>query len=365
MLRQTALILFFFFLATIFSAPVNAIYDPLSVSNNKYGIHILETTELPKASELVNSSGGEWGYVTIPIRSNERDVEKWTKFMQEAKKQKLIPILRIASYPVGDHWMAPNEWDLVDFANFLDQLPWPTKNRYVMIYNEPNHQGEWGGFVYPEEYARVLDRAIDIFHKKNQDYFVITGGMDSAAPNGSASMDNITYLERMEAYIPGIFKKIDGFSTHAYGNPAFSTAPNARSPMNIKSYLQEEALLKTFGVENPKLFITEAGWHKSYEHYEDAFKNYWTEENIVAITPFILSAQAGPFEEFSFTDKNGQLEPFAKSIQKISKVKGLPQIADQKTITLNKIQKGIDQKIKNTNTNFEDVWSKILNFFSI
>lgn len=324
MLRKILLLVLIIFF--VHSSPAAAIYDPLSVPNNKFGIHILETGELSKAAELVNSGGGEWGYVTIPIRANERNIEKWTKFMEEAKRLKIIPILRIATYPVGDHWMAPNEWDLVDFSNFLNELPWPTKNRYVMIYNEPNHQGEWGGFVYPEEYARVLDRSVDIFHKKNSDFFVISGGLDASAPNGSDSMDNLLYLRRMETYIPGIFKKIDGFSTHAYGNPAFSMSPNM-SEVNIKSYIYEQNLLKQFGVDNPKLFITEAGWHKPSERYQIAFQNYWVEPNIVAITPFLLSAQAGPFAPFSFTNSNGEFEPFANNLKSLPKQKGNPQIA--------------------------------------
>ena len=108
----------------VFASPVRAVYDPLSVPNNKFGIHILSTSEIDKATELVNSSGGGWGYVTIPIRANERDVNKWTDFMNKCRERHIIPILRIASFPVDDHWMAPNEYDLVDFANFLDQLPW-------------------------------------------------------------------------------------------------------------------------------------------------------------------------------------------------------------------------------------------------
>lgn len=335
---------------------MHAIYDPLSVPNNKYGIHILDTSELQKAAELVNSGGGEWGYVTIPIRANERDILKWTAFMETAKNLKLIPILRIATYPVGDHWMAPNEWDLIDFSNFLTDLPWPTKNRYVTIYNEPNHQGEWGGFVYPEEYARVLDRGIDIFHKKHPDFFVISAGMDASAPNSAASIDSLTYLRRMEAYIPGIFKKVDGFSVHAYGNPAFSTAPNPRSQVNIKSYLYEENLLTSFEVAKAKLFITEAGWKKPNQHYLDAFQNYWLEENIVAITPFILGAHAGPFKEFSFTSPSGEFEPFAKAIQTIPKTKGQPQLASQELTVITK------QLAKSEQTNYDvsNILSKII-----
>lgn len=349
--RTIAAILFSIFIFQLsFVNVVHAIYDPLSVPNNKFGIHILDTSELQKAAELVNSGGGEWGYVTIPIRANERDILKWTAFMETAKNLKLIPILRIATYPVGDHWMAPNEWDLIDFSNFLNDLPWPTKNRYVMIYNEPNHQGEWGGFVYPEEYARVLDRSVDIFHKKNENFFVISAGLDAGAN------ENLDYLRKMETYIPGIFKKIDGFGTHAYGNPAFQTPPNPGSPVNIKSYLFEENLIKQFGVESSKIFITEAGWHTGSEHYLDAFQAYWTEENIVAITPFVLGAHAGPFTDFSFTKSDGQFKQFVKDIQQLPKTKGQPQLASQElTVTIKQFANS-----EQTNYDISNILSKII-----
>ena len=37
---------------------------------NKFGIHILDPSELQQAAELVNSSGGDWGFVTIVIRDD-------------------------------------------------------------------------------------------------------------------------------------------------------------------------------------------------------------------------------------------------------------------------------------------------------
>ena len=51
-----------------------------SVPNNRVGVHILDPNEINDAAKLINSSGGDWGYVTIPIRSNDRDRDKWLKF---------------------------------------------------------------------------------------------------------------------------------------------------------------------------------------------------------------------------------------------------------------------------------------------
>ena len=75
----------------IFVCPADAVYDLQGRTNNIFGIHILYTYELPKAAELVNSSGGDWGYVTIPMQAGDRDLEKWQKFMDETKAYHIIP----------------------------------------------------------------------------------------------------------------------------------------------------------------------------------------------------------------------------------------------------------------------------------
>ncbi len=309
-----------------------AIYDPLSVPNNRFGIHILETQELEKAAQLVNSSGGDWGYITIPIRANDRDLTKWTAFMVHSRQLHLIPILRLASFGVSDHWMAPNEYDLIDFANFLNELSWPAANRYIIIYNEPNHKNEWGGFVYPQEYARILDRAIDIFHSKNQDFFVISAGMDASAPTGPDSLNEYDYLRVMNARYPGIFNRVDGFSTHSYGNPGFSSSPSIYQSTSVANYRFEENFLSTIGATRPKIFITEAGWVAPYQNFLLlAYSQIWIDDNIVAVTPFLLSAQSGPFADFSFTDQNGNFKPFAQDIQKLDKIAGRPNLSQNLT----------------------------------
>ncbi len=352
---------------------VSAIYDPISVPNNKFGIHVFDPGEVEKAAQFVNSGGGDWGYVTIPIRANERDLPKWTTFMTECRRLKIIPILRIASFPSGQNWMAPNEYDLVDFANFLSDLPWPTKNRYVIVYNEPNHQGEWGGFVYPEEYARVLDRAIDIFHQKSNDFFVISAGFDSSAPNSTTSMDVYRYMQAMNNTVSGIFAKADGLSFHTYGNPGFSSFPNVNSRVSIGSYkLELNYLSQHFGIKDPKIFLTETGWRADLvgdtaarNFYHQAFENFWTEPNIVAVTPFVLDAQAGPFEGFSFIGKDNQFKPFAKDLMEIKKPKGQPKLGDSKADSSPAKPYQLPQSQSPAATVFGNFFHQVLNFLGL
>ena len=52
--------------------PVQALYDPRTVENNKAGVHILDPSEIDSAARLVNSNGGDWGYLTIPIQPTDR-----------------------------------------------------------------------------------------------------------------------------------------------------------------------------------------------------------------------------------------------------------------------------------------------------
>ena len=59
---------FIFFIFVASTTTAHAIVDPLAAPNNKIGIHIMFTSELEEAAKLVNSAGGDYGYVTITIQ---------------------------------------------------------------------------------------------------------------------------------------------------------------------------------------------------------------------------------------------------------------------------------------------------------
>ena len=123
---------------------------------NKFGIHILDPSDLQKAQELVNSSGGDWGWVTVVIRDDDMNFDKWQAFMNECRERHLVPLVRIATHLEGTNWIKPILEDSQKWAEFLNRLNWPVKDQYVILFNEPNHAKEWGGEVNPKEYARIL-----------------------------------------------------------------------------------------------------------------------------------------------------------------------------------------------------------------
>lgn len=318
----------------------NAAYDPTTVTNNKVGIHILFPDELTKAAKIVNNDNkGAWGYITIPIQGSDRNRIKWQKFLDECKNQKIIPILRVATVPDGANWAKPGDADLIDFANFLGDLKWPTQNRYVIIFNEVNRSDEYGGVVSPEDYADILSNAIDIFKSKSSDFFILPAGLDNAAATSKTAIKWQTYLTRMHNKQPDIFNKIDGWTSHAYPNPDFSARPDISGSNRIDSYKYDLKYLKQFTDKKLPVFITEAGWSNKYLsdkqvsfYYKHAFSSVWNDSNIVAVTPFLLDAQAGPFAQFSFFDKDGTPKEFATTVSEFA-LKGEPLIQSETQLT--------------------------------
>jgi hypothetical protein len=312
-----------------------AIEDPLSVPNNKFGIHILFDTELESAAKLVNANEGEWGYVVLPLQAGDRDLAKWQKFMDECTRLRLIPLVRLASE--GDYfntkvWRKPNAFDVIDFSNFLNSLDWPTKNRYVIVFNEVNRGDEWGGTPNPKEYAELLSYAVSVFKSRNEDFFVISAGLDNAAPNRYGEfMNQYDYIRAMDRAVPGIFNQVDGLSSHSYPNPSFAQPPSVLTKMSIASFRYEQQLAESLSVKKLPVFITETGWSEDFvsdatiaAYYKQAFETVWNDPSIVAIAPFLLHAGGGPFKQFSFLKEDGSQKEQYKAFSTLSRVKGQP-----------------------------------------
>lgn len=337
------LIFFLCVLQLFFLTPttVLAVTDPLSVPNNKYGIHIIDENDLSTAGTLVNSTGGDWGYVTMVITEKERKVSKWQSIFDRMRELHLIPIVRLATDLEDDSWKKPHIIDAQPWTNFLSQLDWVTQNRYVILFNEPNHAKEWGGDINPEEYSDLVSTFSATLKRSSDDYFIMMAGFDASAPNGTTTMDEITYLKRMLSRNPAIFTDIDGWSSHSYPNPGFAGSVYATGRGSLKTYEWEINQLNRLGVSKIlPVFITETGWlhsegiyyNKNYytasriaDFTDIAAKTVWKDENIVAITPFILNYQAYPFDHFSWSMPNNQeFYPQFLVYQSIKKVAGQP-----------------------------------------
>lgn len=324
------LILFF-----AFSTKANAVYNPQDIPNNKFGIHILEQSDISDAGKLVNSTGGRWGYVTLVIRDDQRQLEQWSSFFKELRTNHLIPIVRIATHVENSTWVKPNKEEAKRWSSFLDNLNWPTKNRYIVLFNEPNHAKEWGNSIDPAEYAEIASIYIRSLKLTSNEFFILNAGFDLAASNiEGETADALWYWEKMEEHSPGIFNLFDGWSSHSYPNPAFSASPYKTGRSSIVGYKFEQEYLKDrFDVEFKPVFITETGWvtgkygvpeTQAAQYYKIAYDEIWTDDNLIAVTPFLLNYPEDLFASFSWKDKDGKLKEQYISVSSLEKQEGQP-----------------------------------------
>lgn len=313
----------------------------MRAQNNIFGIHIINETDLEDAAKLVNSNGGQWGYVTLVIREDERDKVRWQAAFDKMRELKLIPIVRIATKIKGQFWEEPKLEEAGAWAEFLNSLNWVVKARYIAVFNEPNHAKEWGGKINPEEYAQVLEEYSKALKAKSEDFFILPAGFDAAAPNSPETMDAELFWQRMYTRNPQIFRFIDGWNSHSYPK-GFTSPPASFGRATVKSFVWEIASLAKSGLpQNIPAFITETGWvHNENsknkvlgydsqtigKFFSEAFSQAWSDKRVKAVTPFILSYQNSPFDNFSWKkpDSN-EYYPQFKFVQGLSKVKGNPE----------------------------------------
>lgn len=315
--------------------------------NNKFGIHLAQPhlNEIKKVADMVNGNGGDWGYVTLVIEEQDRNRQKWQEVFDLLRDFHLIPIIRLATKPEGNSWRRPNKEDADSWAEFLNSLNWVVKNRYIVLFNEPNHGLEWGGNVDAFQYATTSREFAKKLKEKNSDFFVMMAGFDASAPNSMPMyLDEETYLRNIFTVIsPDEFEKyFDGISSHSYPNPAFSGSPYDSGKGTIRTYQWEEDLFRSLGVNKTlPVFITETGWRMRDEittanNFKTAYESVWlSDSNVIAVTPFVYDYQGPPFLEFSW--KRYQSDEFYAQyymVKDMQKTKGVPEVIDQGEIEI-------------------------------
>ncbi|HUW21921.1 MAG TPA: hypothetical protein VMW41_04640 [Candidatus Bathyarchaeia archaeon] len=362
MTRQKKFIssLFIFFAIGLFSLTGNALAQEISDKqpNNKFGIHLTTASDddLENAADLVNSSGGDWGYVTLVIEEKDRDRNKWQGIFDKLRFHHLIPIVRLATSFQKNYWREPSTQDAAEWASFLNSLNWVIKNRYLVLFNEPNHGAEWGGEVNPEAYGQVAISFAKKLKSTNPDFFILLAGFDSAAPSQPPKFeDQEKFLKKMLGIFPtpdSLFKYIDGWASHSYPNHGFIGLPGASGRNSVKNYVWEMALLRKLGVKQElPVFITETGW--PHQEGKETGNNYYPaikvaenfrvyfgvvikDPKVTAITPFVLNYQDEPFDHFSWQKlARNDFYPQYDLMQKIVKEVGNPTQEQKLTLTGN------------------------------
>lgn len=254
--------------------------------------------------------------------------------MHQAKEKHLIPIIRITTIPVGGTWDTARATDLVDFANFLDELEWPVENRYIILFNEVNQSREWGGVVDPIKYTEIVKNARTIFKERSEHFFLLGPALDDALPDSTTSMSAKRYLSAMYAHDSAVWSYFDGFAIHSYPNPGFIQPPRKNTFPGITSYTY---LFTQYKLADKPVFITETGWDQTKLSAEK-LKQYWTtaweiwsaDSRIAAVIPFVLDGGEA-FPTLSLRRGDGTLNPSGQLFKDLPKVAGAPHPAPPRT----------------------------------
>ncbi|MFQ5452207.1 MAG: hypothetical protein ACE5DQ_01460, partial [Candidatus Paceibacterota bacterium] len=327
-------------------------------ANNAFGIHLsaLSVQELSYASTLVNSNGGKWGYVTVAVNKKQCEDKTLQDFFNEARKKKLIPILRLTSEfdrQNGYYKKALPGRQAKEWADCLNGLNWPTREMHVVLFNEVNHGAEFGGSCNGAEYARLADNYLDIFHAESEKFVVMLSALDLYAPQSPPQFcDAGVFMREMVSEVPDIFVKSDAHASHSYPADNFSASPSDYGRHSVRGYEWELSFLAGIGAigdTNVPVYITETGWRADRltdkqvaDRTVSAYKNVWLQDSRVkVVTPFIISYCADPFVNFSWKkcSRSGETYEQASGFRQVftavhdmQKQAGSPEITEKYTL---------------------------------
>jgi hypothetical protein len=272
---------------------------------NRLGLHLLLSEgrqPWPRRAwrddvDLAAASIGPGGYVLQLLSDGNRDLASWQAFMAAARRNRLRPIVRLATRydhkqgfwraPLPDRTRLSYHRVAASYRDFLERLSWPPGERVVVVGNEPNRGDEWGGRIDPGAYARYLRDVAAALRPLG--YTVLNAPLDQYCPNtNGARIDGVKYLDAesfldgMHAAEPTFYQSIDGWASHAYPQGPFAAPPGeqtfkidllngAENPRHlpaapgvvnrgINGYRFDLQKLSSYGAPALPVWVTETGW---------------------------------------------------------------------------------------------------------
>ncbi len=287
-----------------------------SQAANIFGIHLGDTNDIQKAGPIINASGGDWGYVTVVIRTDLLNHQMWQEFFDRCRQMHITPIIRLATNMENSYWKKPEYSDVDAITTFLNSLNWPHQKQIIILFNEPNHGSEWGGGVDIKNFVDISSYTAKKFKSLSPNYYILTTGLDLAAPSNLPEFESATnFYQQILSYKPDYFDNIDALAHHYYPN---------NSP---KNFIWELNLLKKIGIKKDlPVFITETGFQNKKTAPRlliNNLNNWSRDKRIIAVTPFIFNYPYPPFEQFSWLDRGGNLNYEFKKVVNLPKQKNI------------------------------------------
>ena len=248
-------------------------------TNSKIGVHTRLTDEveewkIKKTLAMAREMGAPWvvdyfpwGY--IENIEGEYDWGHADLVVDHARQQGLTVIARLGFVP---EWARPKD----SVISYLDEARYPAfaqfvgafirhfkgRVKYVVIWNEPNLNFEWGYRpVDPEGYTRMLQAVYPVAKEADPAAQILAGALaPTLAPPGlTDAMSDLDYLQKM--YDAGAKDYFDILAIHSYGWKAAADEPPSPKQVNFR----RTELLREIMVKNDdgakRAIITEGGWN--------------------------------------------------------------------------------------------------------
>ncbi len=327
-------------------------------TGNKFGAHLMISdgaydVEIVSQLGMILEMAGECGFVKgFDPYMDSGSAEKWALFVAEARKRKLIPVLRIG------YGKAPFLGDAEKYALHVAEINRKASSKYAgavleaaEIWNEPNLAESWDNNPDPAGYARFLHAVAVSLKSKSPSTKVMNGGL--AFTDGDAhNIGTEDFISRMFSVVPELVNDIDIWSSHPYPQNFSGCSPYGFDGGNPKycfnAYKVEIATLAPFyrkaGKALPPVLASETSWRSNQmfasgsgwwndgrkfanytpEEFIAAWRSYWLNDNaLIGITPFQFASDHPRWREFNFVDPV-TLEPneYYRALQKLRKEVG-------------------------------------------
>ncbi|GIV97476.1 MAG: hypothetical protein KatS3mg057_2133 [Herpetosiphonaceae bacterium] len=252
--------------------------QPLTTHHPTVGVHtrlagIGDERYISETLQLVHDMGAAWIVELFPwiyVQPRNANSYDWTGadlIINHARARSLQVIARLDFVP---EWARPERTftsyidpeHYGDFASYVAAFARryrPLGVRHLLIWNEPNLSGEWGGRQPdPEAYAELLKVVYRRVKQEQPDAIIIAAGLSPGGPidGGATRMDDLEYLRRMvQAGAP-----FDMLAAHPY-SPAPPDEPPAPEVVSFRRPEIYHTMLQELGRGDVPIVITEAGWN--------------------------------------------------------------------------------------------------------
>jgi hypothetical protein len=294
-----------------------------AAQNNPVGINVARLAQerfVGATGNLVNTNGGDWGYITITWTVEDRDSPQsdWIlqQFLDRCFEYHLNPIIRVGTWhDTGKaEWERPNDDEPRKWRAFFERGRWGSDTVYVIVGNEPNLGFEWGGQVDAEGYARYLAHFMDVFADQER-FKIVNAPLDASNWTEIPRMlDAYEFIEAMRSAVPDIYDRLPAWASNPYRVPSAGEALR----YTHRAY---EAELAAIGRDMP-VIITESGLMEvedetlTADFFEQAFKHWLADRRVLAATPLFWNPHTNRFWMFT-PNSDGSVRLMSETYRRI------------------------------------------------